>query len=120
MTIVSELNDDADGRPLTKEHFLALSSIHGLHVIPEGKGKIHYMKPGALVLLDGEYDSWVPLPDEPLSDQIRRVSLTDRERARREAVRLEYVEIYKKSPLYRQRADANPTYWETFHPGGLL
>jgi hypothetical protein len=105
---------------LTADNFMAMATIDGMHVIPEGKGNVHHMKPGQWVLLDGKYDSWVPLDDEPLSSQIQRVTLTERERQRRENERLRRVEVYKTSPLYRARAEKNPTYWDTFHPGGLL
>lgn len=117
---MDQYDPELGGRPLNQEHFTALASIHGLHAIPEGKGHVHYMILGGWVRLDGKYDSWVPLQDEPLSDQIRRVTLTERERERRESVRLEHVEIYKRSPLYSARAEEDPSYWDNFHPGGLL
>jgi hypothetical protein len=117
---VKDVDSETGEFVLTAAHFMAMATVHGMHTIPDGQGKVHYMKPGEWVCLDGTYDSWVPLDAEPLSNQICRVSLTQRERDRREAARLRMVEIYKQSPLYRARAEKNPTYWDTFHPGGLL
>lgn len=104
---------------ITNMHFKIMSAVHGNHAIPEGKGVVHTMTQAGFIQLDSQWDTWVPLEDENLHDQVLRVSFTQQFLERRERRRQEQIALYMQIDIWRARWEKNPRYFDNWEPPGV-
>jgi hypothetical protein len=109
----------AEPRMITNMHFKIMSAVHGNHAIPEGKGVVHTMTQAGFIQLDSQWDTWVPLEDENLHDQVLRVSFTQQFLERRERRRQEQIALYMQIDIWRARWEKNPRYFDNWEPPGV-
>jgi hypothetical protein len=72
------------------------------------------MEPGKFILLD-QYDSWLPVPGEPFTDQVRRVRLSPQEIERRRQGAERCRLAFGNHPWYAARAAQDLEYWSKFY-----